>query len=152
LLRLLERKGDGFRASVLLLSDDGKRLLDAAAPSLPDAYRAAIHGLEIGPAVGSCGTAAFLNRRIVVSDIQTDKRWEPFRELAAQHDLAACWSEPVRAADGSVLGTLAMYYSIPRVPSEHELDVIEAAAGRAAILLDKARGGAGRAELVASLA
>lgn len=152
LLRLLERKGDGFRASVLLLSDDGTQLLDAAAPSLPDAYRAAIHGLQIGPDVGSCGTAAYLNRRVVVSDIQNDKRWEPFRALAAEHDLAACWSEPVRSPDGSVLGTLAMYYAVPRVPSEYELDVIEAAAGRAAILLERARSGAGRAELVAGLA
>ena len=152
LLRLLERKGDGFRASVLLLSDDGTQLLDAAAPSLPEAYRAAIHGLVIGPEVGSCGTAAYLNRRVVVSDIQNDKLWEPFRELAAQHGLAACWSEPVRASDGSVLGTLAMYYDVPRIPTQHELEVIEAAAGRVAILLEKARSGMGRAELLADLA
>ena len=48
--------------SILLLSPDGKRLSHGAAPSLPRSYMAAIDGSEIGPSVGSCGTAAYLDR------------------------------------------------------------------------------------------
>ena len=49
----------GARASVLLLDEDGRRLTHGAAPSLPDAYNAAIDGIAIGPSAGSCGTAAY---------------------------------------------------------------------------------------------
>jgi hypothetical protein len=38
--------------SILLLDREGKRLWHAAAPSLPQAYREAINGTEIGPTVG----------------------------------------------------------------------------------------------------
>ena len=58
LVRVVERQSGEFRASILLLSDDGEHLLDAAGPSLPDEYRRAINGQRIGPAAGSCGTAA----------------------------------------------------------------------------------------------
>src|SRR5215212_6309428 len=44
-------------ASVLLLDEQGKHLLHGAAPSLPAEYNNAIHGVAIGPNVGSCGTA-----------------------------------------------------------------------------------------------
>ena len=38
--------------SVLILSPDGKRLTHGAAPSLPQPYREAIDGSEIGPSAG----------------------------------------------------------------------------------------------------
>jgi GAF domain-containing protein len=152
LVRMVERRSGEFRASILLLSDDGRRVLDAAGPSLPADYRHAIHGLEIGPEAGSCGTAAFLNERVVVEDIAHDPRWERYRDLALPHGLAACWSQPIRASDGSVVGTFAMYYPEPRAPTSHDLDIIEAAAARAGVIIEKARGGARREELVATIA
>lgn len=151
LVRMVERQSGEFRASVLLVSDDGCRVLDAAAPSLPTAYREAINGLEIGPQEGSCGTAAYRNQRVVVSDIATDPLWQKYRDLAAAHALAACWSEPIRDADGQVLGTFAMYYDHPREPTVKELQIISAAAARAGIILDRARQGANRGELVVGL-
>lgn len=151
LVSVVERKSGQFRASILLLSDDGQHLLDAAAPSLPASYRQAIHGLKIGPDVGSCGTAAYTNQRIIVTDIQTDPRWTPFRELAAAHNLAACWSQPIRASTNQVLGTFAMYYPEPREPTQEELNIINAAASRAAAMIESARSGATRSELVAGL-
>ena len=151
LVRVVERQSREFRASILLVSVDGKRMLDGAAPSLPDAYRRAIHGLEIGPGAGSCGTAAYRNERVIVTDIERDPLWEPFRDTARPYDLAACWSEPIRAPSGEVLGTFAMYYREPRMPTPADLEVIAAAANRAAGLLQQAREGADRAQLVSGL-
>jgi hypothetical protein len=34
-------------------------------------FNEAIHDIEIGMGVGSCGTAAFMNERVIVDDIQT---------------------------------------------------------------------------------
>jgi GAF domain-containing protein len=151
LVRVVERKSTEFRASILLLSSDGKRVLDAAGPSLPHDYRRAIHGLEIGPAAGSCGTAAYRNARVIVTDIETDPLWEPFRDLARPFGLAACWSQPIRSAAGDVLGTFAMYYSEPRSPNPSDIQLIEAAAVRAGELIERSRAGAPPEQLIAEL-
>jgi len=151
LVHVVERQSGEFRASILLLSDDGRHLLDAAGPSLPDEYRRAIDGLEIGPDRGSCGTAAFTNERVIIADIARDPRWDDYRHLALPHGLASCWSHPIRSASAEVLGTFAMYYDEPREPTLEELHIINAAAARAGLMIDKAREGAGRTELVADL-
>ena len=124
LVRVVERQSREFVASVLLLSDDGGHVVDGAGPSLPDEYRRAINGLVIGAEQGSCGTAAFRNERVIVSDIRSDPLWEEYRELAAGHGLVACWSQPIRSRDGAVLGTFAMYYREPRAPTPEELELV----------------------------
>lgn len=111
--------------SVLLLSPDGKRLTHGAAPSLPQPYREAIDGLEIGPSAGSCGTAAYLGRPVYVTDIATDPLWAPYRDLALPHGLRSCWSTPIRNDGGDILGTFAIYHRSLSGPSREELDAIE---------------------------
>jgi len=49
LLTVEEMSDREILTSVLILSADGKRLTHGAAPSLPQAYREAIDGSEIGP-------------------------------------------------------------------------------------------------------
>ncbi len=58
---------------------------------------------------------------MIVEDTQTDPLWAPWKELAAQYQLRACWSEPILGHGGEVLGTLAMYYREPRSPTEEAL-------------------------------
>jgi len=111
--------------SVLLLSSDGKRLTHGAAPSLPQPYREAIDGSEIGPSAGSCGTAAYLGRPVYVTDIATDPLWAAYRDLALPHGLRSCWSTPIRHADGDVMGTFAIYHRTLSGPTRNELNAIE---------------------------
>ncbi len=140
LVRAVERQSaDGMIGSVLLLDAEGKRLRHGAAPGLPAVYCAAIDGLEIGPQVGSCGTAAHTGRRVIVSDIRSDPLWAAFRELAAAHDLRACWSTPIKSRTGKVLGTFAMYYREPRAPSAADLELIERTEHLAGIVLERDR-------------
>lgn len=101
------------RCSVLLLDANGKSLRHGAAPGLPAAYCAAIDGQEIGPAAGSCGTAAFLGQAVFAGDIATSPLWVDFKSLAVQHGLAACWSTPIMSSANKVLGTFAVYWSKP---------------------------------------
>src|SRR6266566_5384600 len=75
LLLLMEEQADGLRCSILLLSDDGKHVRHGAAPNLPEAYVKAVDGLPIGPRVGSCGTAMYTRRQVVVTDVMTDPLW-----------------------------------------------------------------------------
>lgn len=115
---------DGLIASILLTNYNGQCLLHGAAPSLPENYCNAIHGIEIGPEVGSCGTAAYRKEQVIVEDIQEDPLWKNFRGIAALYELRACWSNPLISKDGQVLGTFAMYYRHPKKPTVHDLQII----------------------------
>jgi len=137
LVRGVEAEHPGTLGSVLLLDAAGTHLLTGAAPSLPAFYNEAIHGVAIGPTVGSCGTAAFTGERVLVADIQTDPLWTDFKALAAQAGLAACWSEPIRGTRGRVVGTFAFYRAQPRLPSEAEIGTIVASAQLAAVAIER---------------
>ncbi len=123
--------------SILLLDEAGRRLVHGSAPSLPADYALAIDGVEIGPAVGSCGTAAFTGRRVIVTDIATDPLWVNFRELAAGANLAACWSQPITGVGGRLLGTFAMYHRTPTAPRPAEISAIAEAAHLVAIAIER---------------
>lgn len=139
LVEMIERHIPGVIGSVLILDEDGKRLRHGAAPSLPDAYNRLVDGVEIGPMVGSCGTAAYLRERVVVEEIRIDPRWADFREPAERFGLRACWSEPILLSDGAVGGTLAMYCGEPRRPGGEEIHLIESAAHLAGIAIEHRR-------------
>ncbi|MBK1707723.1 MULTISPECIES: diguanylate cyclase [Marichromatium] len=133
-----EQESSG-RCSILELDRDSKRLYTAAAPSLPPDYNRAIDGLAIGPGIGSCGSAAATGERVVVEDIATHPYWRPFRALARQAGVAACWSEPIRASDGHILGTFAIYHDHPQGPDREDLERIELATNLASIAIERTR-------------
>ncbi|WP_437785634.1 PAS domain-containing protein [Sorangium sp. So ce1097] len=139
LCRDAEEHSAGRRFSVLLASDDGRRLLHGAAPSLPQDYNRAVHGLFIGPRAGSCGTAAHRRAPVVVEDIATDPLWEDFRHLALPIGLRACWSTPIVSSKGEVLGTWAVYRSTPGAPTAADEEVVRIATRLAAIAIERAR-------------
>jgi diguanylate cyclase (GGDEF)-like protein len=103
-----------------LLDPDGVHTRVGGAPSLPAHFSAAIDGAAIGPRVGSCGTAMYERRLVVVEDIETDPLWADFRHLALPLGLRACWSVPFENDSGVVLGAFAVYYRVPRHPSAEE--------------------------------
>ena len=139
LVRLIERVSPGMRGSVLLLDDDRVTLRHGAAPNLPPAFCRAIDGARIGPAAGSCGTAAFRRERVIVREIATDPLWADYRALATPHGLAACWSTPILESDGRVLGTFAMYYDQPRDPMPADIALTETATLLAKNIIVRAR-------------
>ena len=137
IVRAVEAETPGKPCSILLLDDSGKRIQLGAAPSLPAFYNEAIDGAPIGPQAGSCGTAAYLNRRVIVNDIQTDPLWADYRQLATHAGLAACWSEPIRSAAGKVLGTFAIYGRQPGSPGAAEINTLNTAVQLASIAIER---------------
>ena len=129
----------GVLASILLVDPDGQHLRHGAAPSLPQSYNDAVDGLAIGPNAGSCGTAAFTREPVFVTDIASDPRWAEYRQLAAPHGLAACWSVPIQSGTGDVLGTFAMYHREPREPAEEDLEIVELVTRTAALIINRKR-------------
>jgi PAS domain S-box-containing protein len=139
LMLLVESQAPPVLCSVMLLADDGTTMLSAAGPSLPPDYLQAIHGAQIGPTVGSCGTAIFRKETVVVSDIMNDPLWAPYKELAAQYGLRACWSTPILLDKSTVLGSFAMYYRETRSPTDEDRSLIKAATHMAGIAIASTR-------------
>jgi PAS domain S-box-containing protein len=139
LVLLMEGQADGLRCSILLLARDGKHVRHGAAPHLPDAYVKAVDGAPIGPRNGSCGTAMYLRKQVVVKDVLTDPLWADYRELAEICGLRACWSTPIMSAQGDVLGSFAMYREETRGPYPEELRLTQIATHIAGIAIERQR-------------
>jgi PAS domain S-box-containing protein len=139
LVHVVEEQSPEIFGSVLLLDADGTTLRHAAAPRLEEWYTAAIDGVQIGPSVGSCGTAAHRRAPVYVRDVTTDPLWTDYRALAAEHGLRACWSTPVLDVDGLVLGTFAFYVREPALPEPRHLALIDVATRLAAIAIARTR-------------
>ncbi|HEY4048727.1 MAG TPA: ATP-binding protein, partial [Acidobacteriaceae bacterium] len=137
LVRVVETQFAGLLSSVLLLDEDGQHVRHGAAPSLPKPYIEAIDGICIGPKAGSCGTAMYRRESVVVTDILQDSLWEAYRGVAQPYGFRACWSTPILAHSGKVLGSFAMYYREPRNPSPAETRALEMATHLAGIAIER---------------
>ena len=135
--RLIEAHSDGMLCSIFLVEKDGLHLRYGAAPSLPEAYRAATDGIAIGPEAGSCGTAAYRRQPVFVADILSDPRWVKFRDAGEAAGLRAAWSSPIMSHDGGVLGTFGMYYREVRTPGPDEIQLIDHASRIAGIAIER---------------
>lgn len=136
LVKTIEELLPGMMCSVLTLDQETNSLHQGAAPSLPQLYNEAVDGLQIGPGVGSCGTAAHSAQRVIVADVRSHPYWAAYGPALEQVDFRACWSEPIMSLNSTVLGTFAMYYREPREPVPLELEIIEIAAQLAAIAIE----------------
>src|ERR1700752_2178381 len=139
LVTLIEAQSTDMVCSVLQLSVDGKHILHGAAPNLPEFYIHAVNGAPIGPKNGSCGTAMYLGKPVIVTDMLEDQLWEDYRELAKLSGFRACWSTPIFSGGGKVLGSFAMYYRQPQAPSGTESRLTEVATHIAGIAIEHPR-------------
>jgi diguanylate cyclase (GGDEF)-like protein/PAS domain S-box-containing protein len=137
IVQSVEQENTDMLCSILLLDSQGKHLVNGIAPSLPDFYNEAIEGVEIGMGVGSCGTAAFTEERVIVEDIMTHPYWEPYKELAIRAGLGSCWSQPIRSSANRVLGTFAIYHREAHTPTVSDITLIKESASLASIAIEK---------------
>jgi two-component system sensor histidine kinase/response regulator len=125
--------------SILFLDDQGQKLHDGIAPHLPAGYRQALEGLEIGPSAASCGTAAYRKSPVIVTDTLEDPLWAEARVVAQQYNIRSCWSMPILASQGTVLGTFALAFDHPKTPSSDDWRVLGTAAHLAGIAIERQR-------------
>jgi PAS domain S-box-containing protein len=111
-------------ASILLLDTEYKTLHKLVAPNLPQSFSNYIEGVTVGPKLGSCGTAAFLRKEIIVTNIPTHILWEDYKKTGVENGLKACWSFPIMSSAKQVLGTIAIYSLSPRKPLAEEEKIL----------------------------
>jgi formate hydrogenlyase transcriptional activator len=139
LCRAIDAQAPGTITSVLLMDPDGQQLRPAAGDRVPSGWAQAITPVTIGPCVGSCGTAAFLKKPVIVSDIASDPLWVDFRDIALSHGLRAAWSQPLLSKNDEVLGTFCLYYPEVRSPNGSDLRLLEGAGHVAVIAIEGER-------------
>ena len=124
LCRRAEAMAPGTTCTILAVEAPGI-MHTLASPGLPASFSKAIDGLPIGPKVGSCGTAAWRNEAVFVTDIEHDPLWDDYRALVTPLGLKACWSTPIPNRHGGVAATFAFYFKEPRGPNELERLIVQ---------------------------
>ncbi len=137
LCRLVDKLCDKSLASILLIDPNGRCLRRGAGPSFPEAFMGAVDGVEIGPCVGSCGTAAYRKEQVIVSDIATDPLWANYRELALANGLRSGWSTPILSSDGGLLGIFGIYGRESRSPTPQHQHTIKQITHLASIAIER---------------
>src|SRR5258708_39866289 len=92
--------------------------------------------LRIAPNRGRWGTAAFRREPVYTRDTKNDPLWKDADHIAVRNGLRAIWSTPIRSDDNAVLGTFAMYYGEPRLPSPEHIQLIDMATQMARVAIE----------------
>jgi len=110
------------------------------APSLPATFNDRVKGLTVSADAGPCGVAALTKSQVIVTDIQSDPRFQaaPIRPLLLAHGLRSHWSTPIYSRDGQVLATFAIFQNSPSNPTQLQLDLISQVTHVASIAIERA--------------
>lgn len=132
-----ESLNPGYIGAISLLDHDGVHLDLISAPNMPKDYNFAVKRGKIGEKAGSCGTAAFLKKPVIVSDISTSDLWVDYKDIALKHNLKSCWSIPILSEANKVLGTFAIYSTSIKSPSLEDIKELNSAVNLAKIAIVK---------------
>ena len=115
------------------------RLRMLAAPELTEEMQSQLEGVAMGPNAASCATAAWSGLAHLAQDIATDPGWSSYGKPFLAHGLRACWSNPIKAGSGVVLGSFALYYRNMQGPSALHERLMEVVLHLGALLLERQR-------------
>jgi len=123
--------GGTVRAAFYIANPAGTTLHHVV--GMPVAYAEAVDGFKIGADSLACGLATHIGQPVLTSDVGSDPRWRPWRNMAEKFDYRGCWSFPIRI--GSRMGSLAIYSSCPRGATISEVQFGEMVARSAAVVI-----------------
>lgn len=134
---LIEAQFPDCMCSTMLMDSDGRHLHVGASTKLPQAFLQCIDGIEISSHCGSCGTAAYEKRSVIVTDIAQDPLWAEYKSAALPFGLRACWSSPIFSSQKQVLGTFAVYHATAHAPTKDQLEFVEASSHVLGIAIER---------------
>lgn len=126
--------GEGTAVSILVIDEEGF-LRNGSSPNLPADYLGAIVPLKPNANIGTCAAAAATGCVVITDDFHADDKWAELRHLPLSLGYVGAWSMPIKAHDGTVLGTFGTYYRDRRAPSKDERDGVAILAATAAEVL-----------------
>jgi diguanylate cyclase (GGDEF)-like protein/PAS domain S-box-containing protein len=135
--RCTEKVAQGMSAAVMLLDAKQQTLSVEEAPSLPDQFRVQLDFTRVAEHGVACGIAVHKGQQKIVRNIATDGGWSRLHALAEECGIRACWSFPLFAEAGQILGTLDVYLDEVREPGTEELDKLSRMAKLAGIAIKR---------------
>lgn len=136
LVRTVVDQNDGeVRAAFFIRSTEGDILRLVAGMS--DEYAQEISGSQSSPESMTYNLVIHTGEPVIVQDIEEDPGWTEWRPIARRYNYRSCWSFPVRAIGGPVLGTFVMYFTKPRAPQVRELELAGLVAHAASIIISR---------------
>jgi C4-dicarboxylate-specific signal transduction histidine kinase len=78
---------------------------------------------------------------VIAADISSEIRWRSsgWSSVALKYGMQACWSTPICASNGAVLGSFALLYPKPRTPTSLHQALIDRFTHIASITVERAR-------------
>ena len=140
LCQFVEDTAGGCKCGVYLINWRTASFTLGAAPSLPATFNDPVNGLTVTSDAGPCGLAALTKSQVLVTDIETDPRFQTatIRPLLMSHGIRSHWSTPIYSRDGEVLGTFAIFQDHPSSPTQFQLDLISQVTHIASIAIERA--------------
>lgn len=136
LCRLFDSGSASSLASILLV-DGEDRLRIGAGPNVPNELICQFEGVKIGPAIASCGTAAYRKEQVIVTNIETDPLWADFRELARRFGLRSGWSTPIFSSEHRLLGVFGIHWYKPQNPASIHFRIINSITHLASVAIER---------------
>jgi diguanylate cyclase (GGDEF)-like protein/PAS domain S-box-containing protein len=130
----------GARCAIMVHDDETGMLRWDGGQSAPRHFREGLDSVPVEFGAASCGTAAYIQGRVVSHDIRADQRWERFRSYAENAGLRACWSEPMFGSDNALLGTFDVYHAAPWTPGDDDIDRLTGPLHLAGLTIERHRG------------
>ncbi|MEM6251379.1 MAG: EAL domain-containing protein [Cyanobacteria bacterium P01_D01_bin.156] len=139
LITLVQALEQGLSQGVcaILLLGQNNRLYPGAAPSLPNSYHQANHGVLCKDDMRPCAKAVLRHETVIVPNIKKASFTPEYKELLLGHGLRACWSIPIYGGDSRVLGVFSTYYQAARSPQKYELATTAQMAYLAGIAIER---------------
>ncbi len=132
-----ERVTPDALCTVSVFDAEDNVLRNVAGQRMPNHFLKTVSEVEVGPRNGSCAAAIYLQRQVVVAEIARDALWEYLRAPALSAGMRACWSTPIRASDGRMLGTVALYFRQPRSPLKRDFELMARLTALAGIAIER---------------
>lgn len=123
-----------IRTSILKVQEN--KLYNLVSPGLDSEYLNAIHGIQIGPSVGTCGVAAFLGQRVLTEDISLDSNWVEYQDLAGNQGFQSCLSLPIFNSEKKVIATFGIYFLDRKNQDSIDFDRFQPAASLISLILE----------------
>jgi PAS domain S-box-containing protein len=139
LCRLVEEGLEDTVCSIMRLDPTSGSLVVRAGPCVPPELAERLDGLVPADLAGSCGSAVHTGEMQITEDTRTDPRWASMRDVAEQYGIRSCWSIPVFAGDGEVLGSFAISHMVRRAPDDQDLRLLRTAGHLVGIAIERDR-------------
>jgi GAF domain-containing protein len=103
----------------------GQELVIAAQRGLPTDFLKVFRRVRRGDG-SACGRALQLGEPVVIPDVQMDRQFTAFREIARYSHFQAVQSTPLTTENGNQMGIVSTHFANVHTPSKIEMETLKA--------------------------